>query len=89
MTIKINSLIQKYTKEKREYNQDISMIEIIITREIIRMEIDQRVEIEGHHIDVEVSMNKVIEEDHIMSITTEMIIQETTSEIFKIIEVKI
>ena len=34
-------------------------------------------EIEGHHMEVEVSIDKVIEEDCVMSITTEMTIEET------------
>ena len=36
-------------------------------REPINIAIGQIVEIEGHHTEVEVSMDKVIEEDHIMS----------------------
>ena len=49
------------------------------------MDIDQIVEIEEHHIEVEVSMDKIIEEHHVMSITTEMILEEKISEIHKII----
>ena len=62
------------------------MIEIIMTREIIRIDIDQIVKIEGHHIKVEVSIDKVIKEDCIILIHIEMIIEEITLEICKIIE---
>ena len=58
------------------------------TREIIKIDTDQIVETEGHHTEEEVSMDKIIEEDHIMSIIIEMTIEETILEICKIIDVK-
>ena len=58
-----------------------------MTREIIKIDINQIAEKEGHHTGVEISMEKVIEEDCIMWITIEMIIQETILGICKIIEV--
>ena len=39
---------------------------------IINLDIDQRVEIEGYHSEVEVSMDRIIGEDHNMSILIEM-----------------
>ena len=60
-----------------------------VAREIIKILIDQIAEKEGHHTEVEVSMDKVIEEDHIMSITIEMITEKIILGICKIIEVKI
>ena len=44
-------------------------------REPIKIDIDQIAETEGHHIEVEVSMDNVIEEDHVMSVTIEMTIE--------------
>ena len=58
-------------------------------RELIKIDIDQIVQIEEHQIEVKVSMDKVIEEDHIMTITIEMNIEEAILEICKIIEVNI
>ena len=65
------------------------MIEITMTRETIRIDIGQIAGIVEHHTEVEVSMDKIIEDDCAMSITKEMIIEETTAEICKIIEVRI
>ena len=41
----------------------------------MKIGIDQIVEIEGHHSEVEVSMDKIIGEDHNMSIIIEMTLQ--------------
>ena len=65
------------------------MIEIIMTREMIKIDIGQIPEIEGHHIQVDISMDKIIEEDCFISITIEMITEERILEIHKIIEVKL
>ena len=46
-------------------------------RELIKINIDQIVEIEGHHTEVEVHMEKIIEEGHVISIILEMTIEET------------
>ena len=61
MTIRINSLNLKYINENRKDNQEIIMIEIIMIKDIIKIDIDQIVEIEGHHTEVEASMDKIIE----------------------------
>ena len=66
ITIRINSLNLKYIKSNREDNWETIMIEIIMIREIITIHIDWIVEIGGHHTEIEVSMDKIIEEDHIM-----------------------
>ena len=68
----------------REDNHDI-----IMTRVIIKIGIDWIVEIEGHHLEVEISTGRIIGEDHIMSIIIEMTLEETTLEKCKITEVKI
>ena len=70
-------------------NQEISTIKIIMIREMIKIDIGQIVEIEEHQTEVEVSMDRIIEEDHIILITIEMILKEIISEICKIIEVRI
>ena len=54
-------------------NKNSFMRKILMMRELIKIDIDQIAEIEGHHTEVEVSMDKVIEEGHTMSITIEMI----------------
>ena len=65
------------------------MIKIIMIRKIIEIDIDQIVKI-GQHIEIEVSMDKIIEEGHfIMSMIIEMTLEETIFEICKITEVKI
>ena len=89
MTIQISSLKLRYIKANGEDKQTISMIKIIMIREITKIDLDQIAEIEEYYIEVEVSMNQIIEEDHIMSITIEMNIEEIISEIHRIIEVKI
>ena len=67
----------------------IFLIEIIMIREITKIDKGQIAEIEGHHTEVEVSMDKVIEEDCIMPIAIEITIEKTILKICKIIEVKI
>ena len=65
------------------------MIEIIMIMVIIKIGIDQIAEIEGHHSEVEVNVDRIIEEDHIMSIIIEMTLEETILEKCKITDVKI
>ena len=84
VTTRINSLNWRYIKANGEDNQEIIMI-----MAIIKIDIDWVVEIEGHHSEVEVSMNRIIREDHNMSILIEMTLEETILEKCKIIEVKI
>ena len=59
-----------------------------MTRVIIKIGIHQIVEKEGLHSQVEVSLDKIIGEDHNMSILLDMTIAETILEKCKIIEVK-
>ena len=75
MTIRIRSLNLRYIKANREDNKEISTIEISMIREITKIDIGQIVEIEEHQAEVEVSMDKILEEDHIMLITIETIIK--------------
>ena len=58
-------------------------------KEITKIDIHQIVEIGEHHIEVKVSMDKIIEEDHVMLIIIETIIEEVIPKIHKITEVKI
>ena len=67
----------------------IIMIKIVMIIEIIKIDVDQIMEIEGHHSEVEVSMDKIIGEDHIMSKIIELTLEETILEKCKIAEVKI
>ena len=64
------------------------MIEIIMTRVIIKIDIDQIAEIEGHHSEIEVSTDRIIGEDHHMSIIIEMTLGKTVIERCIITEVK-
>ena len=64
------------------------MIEIIMTRVIIKIDIDQIVEIEGLHSEVDVSMGRIIGEDHSVSIIIQMAVGETILEKCKITEDK-
>ena len=80
----IKSLNQRYIKANREERQEISMIKMIVIREITKIDIDQIVETEEHHTEIEVSMDRIIEEDCIMLITMEMITEEIISEIHKL-----
>ena len=70
-------------------SQEILMIKIITIREIIKIDIGQIAEIKEHQTEVEVCIDKIIEEDHITLIIIEMTIEETILEICKIIDVKI
>ena len=60
-----------------------------MTKVVIKIGIDQIAEIEGHHSEVEVSMNRTIGEDNDMLIIIEMILGETIFEKCEIIEVNI
>ena len=89
MTIWISSLNLRYIKANGEDNQEISTIEIIMISKITKMDIGQLAEIEEHQSEVEVSMDKIIEEDCVMLINIETITEEKISDICKITEVKI
>ena len=52
------------------------------------MDTDQKVEIRKCHLEVEVSMDRIIEEGHNMLIIIEMFLGEEILEEYKIIEVK-
>ena len=56
------------------------MIKIIMIREITKIDIDPIAEIEGQHIEEEVSIDKIIEENHVMLIIIEMTLEETILE---------
>ena len=57
-------------------NQEIIMIKIIMIREIIKIDIDQIGEIERHHLEVEVNMDRIIGKDHLMSLITEITLED-------------
>ena len=56
---------------------------------LIKIDIDQIAEIEGYYSEVEVSMDRIIGKDHVISITIEMSVEETILEKCRIIEVRI
>ena len=80
MITRINSLNPRYIKAKGEDDQEIIMTEIIMIRVTIKIDIDQIVEIEGHHSEVEISTGRIIVEDHDMLIIIEMTLGETIIE---------
>ena len=57
----------RYFKEKEEDRQEISMTDIIIIREIIKIGTDQTAEIEEFHLVIDYSMDKIIETDQGMN----------------------
>ena len=64
---RINSLNPKFIRAKGQEKQEIIMIRVII-----RIDIDQIVEIGEHHLEVEVSMGRIIEEGQNILIIIEM-----------------
>ena len=70
MVIRISSLSLRYIKGDKEDKQEISVNRITMITEIIRIDISQIVEIEECHTEVEVSMDKTIEEGCVTLITT-------------------
>ena len=89
MTTRIDSFNPRHMKVNGEDNQGIIMIKVIMIRVIFKISIDQIAEIEGHHSEVKVSMDRIIGEEHVMSIMIEMILGETILEKCKITEDKI
>ena len=94
MTVGLSTLNLRYMRVNEEAKQEISMIKISMTREIIKIDKDQTVEKGDLHIDVEVNMDKIIEEDHNLLIIIEMTLDEMISEkhkttVNKITEVEI
>ena len=72
-----------------EGKQKISMIKIMMIRKIIKIDIGLMVEIGEHHVEVEDSMDKIIEEDCITLTITEMTLDKTIFEKHKITENKL
>ena len=81
---RINSLNQKFIKAKGEDKYEIIMIKVII-----KIGTDQIVEIEECHLEVELSMDRIIVEGSNMLTIIEMTLGEEILEKCKIIEVKI
>ena len=67
LTSKYNGLINSshliYSKVKEENRREMSMTDVIMIREIIKIGIDQTMEIEEFHLVVEYSVDKIIEID--------------------------
>ena len=76
-------------KVNEEDKQEISMIKIIMMREITKTDVGLMVEMGEHHIEVEATMDKIIEEDHIVLIITEMTLDEIILEKHEITENRI
>ena len=72
----INSSNLRYLKAKEEDRQKISMIDIIMIREIIRIGIDQIVKIEEFHLVVEFSVDKIIRITQDINIVIGTILEE-------------
>ena len=82
-----NSSNQRYFRIKEEDRQEISMTNIIMIREIIKIGIDQIVEIGEFHLVVEYSEDEIIETDQDMKRIIEMIVGETFPLLEEILEV--
>ena len=92
MTTQINSLNPQYTKVNGKDSQQIFMIKNYDQRKYQnrnRPNSKDSCKIEGQHIEVEVSMDKIIEQDHVMLITIKLTLVETILEKHKVIEVNI
>ena len=74
----IKSSHLRYFKAKEENRQEISMKNVIMIKEIIRLGIAQIVEIGEFHLVVEVSMDKIIELDQGMNKAIGMTSEEET-----------
>ena len=81
---KLNHLHPKFIKAKVEEKQGTIMIRVIN-----RIYTDQIVEIGECHLELKLSMDRIIEESHNMLTVLEMTLGEDISEECKIIEVKI
>ena len=68
---RINSLNQRYIKTNGEDSQEFFMVKKIMIKEIIKIDIGQIAEIEEHQTEVDVSMDKIIEVDHVILIIIE------------------
>ena len=68
-------------QSKRRGRQEISMTNIIMIKETIRIDIDQTVEIEESNLVVEFSMDKIMEVDQGMNKTIGMTIGEEILEV--------
>ena len=60
---RINRLNLRYIKANKEDKQEMSMIKIIMIREIIKIDIGQIVEIGKYHSLVEYNMDRITETD--------------------------
>ena len=76
MTNRISSLNLRYIKANGEDKQEISMVKIIVIREIIKIDIGQIVEIGGYHSVVEYNMDRITETDQGIIRTIERISEE-------------
>ena len=93
LTSMMSKLMAKDNNQDKQFNRYIKVdgednLEIIMIRVIIKIDIDQIMEIEGHS-EVEVSMDRIIGEDHITSIIIEMTLEETILEKCEITELKV
>ena len=69
---------QRYFKAKEEDREEMFMTNIITTREMIKLCIDQVVEIEEFHLVVEFSVDKITEVDQGMNKAIGMTLDEET-----------
>ena len=85
---KLTSMISKPTTQGSNQNRPFKQ-ESIMIKVIIKIDIDQIVEIEECHLEIQLSMDSIIEEGHNIITITGMTSEEEISEECKIIEVKI
>ena len=71
----------KIFKVEEEDGKEISIRDVFMIREIIKIDIDQRVEIGEFHLVVEYSVDKIIETDWDMNRIIGMILGEETLEV--------
>ena len=76
MKEQINNSILKYIKAKQGNRPEISMTNIIMIKEIIRIGIDEIMEIEEFSLVVQFSMDKILQVDHGMNKTIGMMLEE-------------
>ena len=76
---KINNLNLRYIKVRQEDKQGISMTNVIVTKETIRIDLDQTVGIEEFHLVVGYHVDEITEIDQDISINIEMTLEEVIS----------
>ena len=80
MKASINNINPRYTKVEEEERVETFMIDVFIIREVIKIDIDQIVEIEGFNLVVEYNMDRIMKVHQGMNKIIEMTIEEVILE---------